>query len=101
MGDLVGYSDQGLALLMIYGPKLLLSIVTLVIGLWAIKAIVNAVSHAFERKEYDPSLETFILGAAGLAVGMALSGTLQNFAGGVMILIFKRTAPSTSSFASG
>jgi small conductance mechanosensitive channel len=30
-----------------------------------------------------------ILGAAGLAVGMALSGTLQNFAGGVMILIFK------------
>jgi len=30
-----------------------------------------------------------ILGAAGLAVGMALSGTLQNFAGGVMILLFK------------
>jgi len=30
-----------------------------------------------------------LLGAAGLAVGMALSGTLQNFAGGVMILIFK------------
>src|SRR5690606_22027538 len=30
-----------------------------------------------------------VLGAAGLAVGMALSGTLQNFAGGVMILVFK------------
>ena len=30
-----------------------------------------------------------ILGAAGLAVGLALSGTLQNFAGGVMILLFK------------
>jgi small conductance mechanosensitive channel len=104
---------------MAYGPNLILAILTLVIGLWVIKAIVKALARAFEKKEYDPSLETFILsltrivlkvllvisvvgmlgvqmtsfiailGAAGLAVGLALSGTLQNFAGGVMILIFK------------
>jgi len=119
MDELTGYSDQGLALLLVYGPKLLLAVVTLIVGLWVIKVIVRGLAHTFERQEYDPSLETFILsltrillkamlaisvigmlgvqmtsfiailGAAGLAVGMALSGTLQNFAGGVMILIFK------------
>lgn len=119
MQDLTSYSDQALTLLMAYGPNLILAILTLLIGLWVIKAIVKALARAFEKKEYDPSLETFILsltrillkvllvisvvgmlgvqmtsfiailGAAGLAVGLALSGTLQNFAGGVMILIFK------------
>ncbi len=119
MQNLTSYSDQTIALIMAYGPNLLLAILTLFIGLWVIKAIVKALARAFEKKEYDPSLETFILsltrillkvllvisvvgmlgvqmtsfiailGAAGLAVGLALSGTLQNFAGGVMILIFK------------
>jgi small conductance mechanosensitive channel len=119
MQDLTSYSDQALTLLMAYGPNLILAILTLAVGLWVIKAIVKALARTFEKKEYDPSLETFILsltrillkvllvisvvgmlgvqmtsfiailGAAGLAVGLALSGTLQNFAGGVMILIFK------------
>jgi small conductance mechanosensitive channel len=119
MQDLTGYSGQALALVMTYGPKLVLAILTLVVGLWVIKTIVKALARTFEKKGYDPSLETFILslsrillkamllisvvgmlgvqmtsfiailGAAGLAVGMALSGTLQNFAGGVMILLFK------------
>jgi small conductance mechanosensitive channel len=104
---------------MTYGPKLILAILTLIIGLWVIRAIVSGLRRTFERKDFEPSLETFllsltrillkvllvisvvgmlgvqmtsfiaILGAAGLAVGLALSGTLQNFAGGVIILIFK------------
>ena len=104
---------------MAWGLKLLGAIVVLIIGLWIIKAIMNKVSKTMEKKETDPSLRSFllsmlsiilkillfisvltmlgiemtsfiaILGAAGLAVGLALSGTLQNFAGGVMILVFK------------
>ncbi len=106
---------EGLAL----GVKIVLALVVLIIGLWVIKLIMKAVGRLFEKRETDPSLRPFlsgiisimlkivlvisvigmagikttsfiaILGAAGLAVGMALSGTLQNFAGGVMILIFK------------
>jgi len=102
-----------------YGPDLLFAILTLVIGLWIVKIIVKGVEKALEKSETDDTLKGFlksivsvllkimvyitaigmlgvqmtsfiaILGAAGLAVGMALSGTLQNFAGGVMILLFK------------
>lgn len=102
-----------------YGPKLLGAIVVWIIGTWIIKAIVGGFSRTMDKGGADPSLKPFlkglvgsllkvmlvisvlgmlgiemtsfiaILGAAGLAVGMALSGTFQNFAGGVMILIFK------------
>ncbi len=102
-----------------YGLKLIGAIVVLIIGLWIVKIITNQIAKLMDRKNYDPSLQGFlksmigillkilvfisvlgmmgiemtsfiaIMGAAGLAIGMALSGTLQNFAGGVMILIFK------------
>lgn len=102
-----------------YGQKLAMGILILVIGLWIAGMITNSVKKLMDKKDYDPALKGFlgsmlgmvlkvlvvisalgtlgiemtsfvaILGAAGLAVGMALSGTLQNFAGGVMILIFK------------
>ncbi len=108
---------KGLALT--YGLKAIAAVIALIIGLWVIKVIVKALAALMEKKEVDPSLRGFInsltgillkvmlvitvismlgiqmtsfvaiLGAAGLAVGMALSGTLQNFAGGVMLLIFK------------
>lgn len=102
-----------------YGPKLVGAILVLIIGSWIIKAVLGGVRKMMDKKEMDPSLKSFvvsligmilkillfisvltmigiemtsfiaILGAAGIAIGMALSGTLQNFAGGVMILIFK------------
>ena len=95
------------------------AIVVLIIGLWVIKLIVKGVAKLMNKKNVDASLQPFlkslisailkillvisvikmlgvemtsfiaILAAAGFAIGMALSGTLQNFAGGVMILIFK------------
>ncbi len=113
------YLDQGIGLIMVYGPKLILAMITLVVGLWVIKSLTKTSSKLMKKSEMDESLHTFlssivsiilkvllvisvmgmvgiemtsfiaIMGAAGLAVGMALSGTLQNFAGGVMILIFK------------
>lgn len=95
------------------------AIIALIIGLWFIRVITNGLAKLMKARNVDDSLQPFlrsllnialktllvvsvlsmlgiemtsfvaILGAAGLAVGMALSGTLQNFAGGVMILIFK------------
>lgn len=102
-----------------YAPKLVGGIIVLIIGLWFTKLITRGVGKSLERSKIDQSLIPFlrsltnitlkvlvgitvmsmigiqmtsfvaILGAAGLAIGMALSGTLQNFAGGVIILILK------------
>lgn len=102
-----------------YGLKLIYAVIALIIGLWIIKIIVGQVTRIMNKREVDASLIPFlrsllnislkaalfitvagmmgiemtsfvaILGAAGLAVGLALQGTLQNFAGGVMILLFK------------
>ncbi|NCC74122.1 MAG: mechanosensitive ion channel [Sphingobacteriia bacterium] len=107
------------ALAIEYGLKVLLALVALIIGLWIIKLIVKAISRAMEKANIDVTLRKFllplinillkimlfisvismigvemtsfvaVLAAAGLAVGMALSGSLQNFAGGVMIVLFK------------
>jgi small conductance mechanosensitive channel len=106
-------------LTMTYGGKLLLAIVTLIVGLWLIGKLNKGLRKAFEMRSFDQTLQSFLanlvgmilkilllvsvvsmlgvqmtsfialLGAAGLAIGMALSGTMQNFAGGVMLLIFK------------
>lgn len=106
-------------LAMNYGLKVILALVTLVIGLWIIKAVMRALGKNMEKRDVDPTLRQFlgsllgmilkillvitvismvgiemtsfvaILAAAGFAIGMALSGTLQNFAGGVMLVIFK------------
>lgn len=102
-----------------YGMKLLGAVIALVIGLWIINVLVARLNDVMKRREMDPSLVPFIrsvlsivlkvaliisvagmvgiemtsfvaiLGAAGLAVGLAMQGTLQNFASGVMILLFK------------
>ncbi len=106
-------------LLTTYGLKLIGAIVVLIVGLWIISLIGRAVRKVMDKREVDPTLKPFIkslvsatlkvllgisvismmgvemssfvvlLGTVGLAIGMALSGTLQNFAGGVMILLFK------------
>jgi small conductance mechanosensitive channel len=101
-----------------YGPKLILAIVTLIIGLWLVGKLVKRTNKHFTSKA-DPTLGSFmsslisiilkvmlliavasmvgiqttsfvaVLGAAGLAIGLALQGSLANFAGGVLILFFK------------
>lgn len=102
-----------------FGIKLIAAIAIWIIGNWIMKFIIKQLNKIMSKKHTDESLRPFIisvsnvslkiliaitalsvlgiemtsfiaiLGAAGLAVGMALSGTLQNFAGGVMILLFK------------
>ena len=109
--------NQAMALVMTYAPKVLLAIVTLIVGMWLINRFVGVLDNKLGKK--DPTLNKFlcglisailkilllisvasmvgiattsfiaIIGAAGLAVGLALQGSLANFAGGVLILIFK------------
>ncbi len=109
--------DQALSLVMTYAPKFVLAIVTLIIGLWLINRFVGVLDKKLGAK--DPTLNKFlcgllniifkvmllisvasmigiattsfiaVIGAAGLAIGLALQGSLGNFAGGVLILIFK------------
>ncbi len=99
--------------------SLLGALIFLGIGFWISKFIVKAIRRVMTRKEADPGLISFVasltnialkilivisvlsmvgiamtsfiavLGAAGVAIGLALQGTLSNFASGVMILIFK------------
>ena len=117
--DIQAYTDQAIALVMNYAPQVLMAIVVLIIGLWIINRLVSVVSKMMKKRGMDESLQPFIkslmgiglkamllisvagmvgiettsfvavIGAAGLAVGLALQGTLANFAGGVLILIFK------------
>jgi len=111
------YTSRLRDLAILYMPRLALAVVTLLVGWYVIGWLSKLVSVAVER--VDVSLRSFltslfsialkvlllvsvagmvgfqttsfvaILGAAGLAVGLALQGTLANFAGGVLILLFK------------
>lgn len=111
--------DEGIKLVVSYGPKLLLAIFVLFAGFWIIKKISKLIAKLMEKRNVDISLRSFLhsiinvalkilliisvlqmvgvettsfvamLGAAGLAIGMALQGSLSNFAGGVLILLFK------------
>ena len=102
-----------------FGIKLVAAIVVLILGRWVIKWVKKGLTRMLLRRNADPSLNSFVmslisvlltfflimaivgilgintsslvalLASAGLAIGMALSGTLQNFAGGVMIMLFK------------
>ncbi len=99
--------------------KIIIAIVLYYIGRWLIRRLLVILNRLYERRKVDKSLRSFLTGivqalayvvliltivqvlginttslvallaSAGLAVGMALSGTLQNFAGGVMVLLFK------------
>ncbi|GAB5523557.1 MAG: mechanosensitive ion channel family protein [Roseivirga sp.] len=117
--DLSSYWDKAVDLTMERGPKIILAIIVLIIGLRLIKFAIRMVNKGFESRKLDPTLRPFIsnliswslkvllfvsvagmigigntsfvavIGAAGLAIGFALQGTLANFAGGVLILAFK------------
>ncbi|WP_447971839.1 mechanosensitive ion channel family protein [Nitrospira sp. M1] len=119
MDQLEHTSDWALNLALTYGPNLLLAILTLIIGWWLVKRVVKLVDHTMERSQVEVTLRGFLgnmagillkallvisvasmigiettsfiamLGAAGLAVGLALQGSLANFAGGVLILFFR------------
>lgn len=119
MESLLNNTEDLTPFLIEHGQKIITALLTLIIGSWIINKIMGVFKNVLDKRNVDASLAPFlssligsllkimlyitaigmlgvemtsfiaILGAAGLAIGMALSGTLQNFAGGVMILLFK------------
>lgn len=113
------YLDQFKVVIIEYAPKVLMALAILIIGLIVIKVLVKTTRKVMAKRNVDISLQQFlgnllgwvlkillfitviaklgvetasfaaILAAAGLAIGLALQGSLANFAGGVLIMIFK------------
>jgi small conductance mechanosensitive channel len=113
------YSEGFIKVLLDYSPKLISAIILLIIGIYAIRFINKMVKKIMIKRNLDPTLSKFladiliwvlrvllfvsfisklgietssfvaILGAAGLAVGLSLQGSLSNFAGGMLIILFK------------
>ena len=111
--------NYGIELAKEFGPKLVTAILIYIIGSWVIKKLIGSIKKVMAKSKYDESLQKFLLdlvswaskvflvvlvisrlgvdvttfaaiiAAAGLAVGLALQGSLSNFAGGVLIMIFK------------
>jgi len=107
------------SVVLIYAVKIIIAIIILVIGFWIINRITKIINSFFDVRKIDVTVSSFfktligtvlkivliiiilnfigiqttsivaLIGAAGLAVGLALQGTLTNFAGGVMLLMFK------------
>jgi len=103
----------------VYGLKIIAAILVLVVGRWPAKLLSKAVENVMTKAKVDPTLVTFVknltyvalvtfvvltalsqlgiqttsfiavLGAAGLAIGLALQGSLANFAAGVLMVIFR------------
>lgn len=113
------YIDRGIKWVWDFLPGLISAVILLIVGLWVIGLVKRLMRKFFKKKDYEPTLEKFIMdlinwtlkivlfvvvitqvgvkttslvaiiGAAGLAIGLALQGSLANFAGGVLILLLK------------
>jgi small conductance mechanosensitive channel len=113
------YLDSFLKILIDYSPKVVSAIIVLVVGLFTIKIINKTAQRIMLKREVEVTLSEFlsnsllwamriilfvtiisrlgietssfvaILGAAGLAIGLSLQGSLSNFAGGILIILFK------------
>ncbi|NQY28689.1 MAG: mechanosensitive ion channel [Flavobacteriaceae bacterium] len=111
--------EKGIDFISVFGPKIIGALLIWIIGSWVIKKSLKQTSKVMDKRGYEKSLQKFlinllswtfkivliitilgvlgiettsfaaILAAAGLAIGLALQGSLANFAGGVLIMIFK------------
>ena len=113
------YANYFLDKILSYLPSIIAALVILILGLWVIKLIIGHLRKIMEKREVDPGVRGFslsilgvvlnillfiviitklgvettsfaaILAAAALAIGLALQGSLSNFAGGVLIIVLK------------
>ena len=116
---IANYAETFIKVLIDYSPKFISAFLILFIGLYAIRVINRLIRKIMVKRELDPTLTKFladillwvlrvllfvtfisklgietssfvaILGAMGLAVGLSLQGSLSNFAGGMLIILFK------------
>lgn len=119
MEDAQKWIDKGIDFVVEFGPKIIGAILIYIIGSWIIKKLMKVLKKVMAKGSYDESLQKFlvnlvswalkifliitvistlgvettslaaVIAAAGLAIGLALQGSLGNFAGGVLIMIFK------------
>ena len=119
MEPILNYSDALVSWAMLYGPKLLGALLVLIIGWWIVNKVAHTFERLMLARQLEPGLTSFlaslinaalkvllvisvasivgiettsfvaVIGAAGLAIGLALQGSLANFAGGALIMIFK------------
>lgn len=117
--ELVKISEAWLPVVLEYSGKLTLAVITLLIGWWLISRLTSSIESMLAARKVDRALSSFIgslvsivlrilllisvasmigvettsfiamIGAAGLAIGLALQGSLANFAGGVLIMLFR------------
>ncbi|HEY5688745.1 MAG TPA: mechanosensitive ion channel domain-containing protein [Yeosuana sp.] len=117
--NLEKWLEMAYELIITFGPKLIAAILIWIFGSWAVKIILKGLTKTMEKRDYDLSLKKFLtnlirwglkivliivvlgtvgiettsfaalLASVGLAIGLALQGSLGNFAGGVLIMIFK------------
>ncbi|MFI8381910.1 mechanosensitive ion channel family protein [Pseudomonas sp. NPDC079086] len=117
--QLVKMSEAWLPVVLEYSGKLTLALITMLIGWWLIGRLTSSVGRLLNMRQVDRVLSSFIcslvgivlkvlllvsvasmigvettsfiavIGAAGLAIGLALQGSLANFAGGVLIMLFR------------
>ena len=117
--QITNYADKFINVLIDYSPKLISALLILFVGLYAIRLINRIIRKIMIKRNLDPTLTKFladillwalrillfvtfisklgietssfvaILGAMGLAVGLSLQGSLSNFAGGMLIILFK------------
>ncbi len=116
---ITNYTETFIKVFTDYSPKLISAFVILFVGLYTIRVVNRLVRKIMKRRELDPTLTKFladillwvlrgllfttfisrlgietssfvaIVGAMGLAIGLSLQGSLSNFAGGMLIIIFK------------
>ena len=117
--QLSSYANAIINILVDYSPKLISAFIVLFVGLYAIRLINRSIRKIMVKRNLDPTLTKFladillwalrillfvtfisnlgipttsfvtILGAMGLAIGLSLQGSLSNFAGGMLIIVFK------------
>jgi len=117
--EIEGYFQKISNLIVDFSPKFFVAIVLLVLGLWGSSFITKTIKKVMLQRLVEPTLSNFIgnlvfwtlrvllfvtvvsklgietssfvavLGAAGLAIGLSLQGSLSNFAGGILIILFK------------
>lgn len=117
--DIYKFYDKFYTWLVVVGPRVVIAILFLVIGWWIINNILKWINNILTKRKIDPSVQPFLssiigillkvllllsciqivglqltvfttlIGAFGVAAGLALSGTLQNFTSGIIILLLK------------
>lgn len=113
------FYDKAYGWILFEGPKIIVAIIAIIVGEWLIKLILKLLRREMANRHFDPSLLPFLIsvfstllqvllalqvmqilgiqmtiftalvGAIGVAAGLALSGTLQNFTSGILILLLK------------